>query len=56
MWKDEIVQEVRRIREDLSARFDNDPDAIMRDLVAKQHKSGRKIIPAPQRRPAKSKG
>ena len=56
MWKDPIVEEVRRARDALAARFDYDLAAMMRDLIEKQRKSGRKIIPAPPKRPVQPKG
>ncbi len=52
MWKDEIVEEVRRIRDELSARFNYDLDAIVRDLQEKQRRSGRKIISLAKKNPA----
>lgn len=36
MWKDPIVEEVRRVRDAYAARFDYDLDAIARDLREQQ--------------------
>jgi len=52
MWKDEIVEEVRRIRDELAARFNYDLDAIVRDLQEKQRRSGRKIVSLAMKSPA----
>ncbi len=52
MWKDDIVEEVRRTRDKLAARFNYDLDAIVRDLQEKQRRSGRKIISLVKKSPA----
>ena len=52
MWKDEIVEEVRRIRHEHAARFGNDLEKIAADLKEKERKSGRKVVSLPPRRPA----
>ena len=44
MWKDEIVDEVRRIREEHAAKFNHDLKAIYDDAVKQQKLSGRKIV------------
>ncbi len=47
MAKDEIVEEVRRIREEYARKFNFDLQAIFRDLKAKEEeerKKGRKIV------------
>jgi hypothetical protein len=36
MPSDPLVREVRRVRVALATRFNNDPDAIIRDLMARQ--------------------
>ena len=41
MWKDEIVQEVRRAREEYAAKFDHDIDAIFKDIKRREAESGR---------------
>lgn len=41
---DEIVDEIRRIREELSARFNHDLDAIFRYFKQRQRESGRKYL------------
>lgn len=51
MWKDEIVEEVRRIREANAAKFNHDLKAILDDARRRQHESGRKTVSFPPRKP-----
>lgn len=51
MWKDPIVEEVRRVRQAHAAKFNHDLDAIWRDLREQQEKSGRKVVSFPPKRP-----
>ncbi len=44
MWEDPIVAEVRRIREQLSERFDFDVKAIFADLRNRQTALGRRLV------------
>ena len=44
MWKDEIVEEVRRIREENAAKFNYDLKAILDDARKRQKLSGRKAV------------
>ena len=44
MWKDEIVEEVRRIREANAEKFNHDLKAIYEDAVKRQKASGRKTV------------
>jgi len=52
MWKDPIVEEVRKIREKHAARFKYDLDAICRDLKEQERKSGRRAVSLPAKKPA----
>ncbi|MFN0279070.1 MAG: hypothetical protein ACKVRN_10770 [Pyrinomonadaceae bacterium] len=52
MWKDEIVEEVRRIRDAQAAKFNYDIDAIVADARKRQKASGRKTVSFPPRKPA----
>ncbi len=49
VWKDEIVEEVRRARHEHAARFGNDLAAIFADLREKTRESGRKVVSLPPR-------
>ena len=50
MWEDPIVAEVRRVRAEHAAQFDNDLMAIYRDLKLEEQKSGRQFVTYPARR------
>ena len=45
------TEEIRAIRHELAARFDNDLDRIVADLWRQQHESGREYITLPKRPP-----
>jgi len=47
--KDEIVEEVRRVRHEHAAKFGNDLAAIVADLREMTRKSGRKVVSLPPR-------
>jgi len=44
MWKDEIVENIHRIREEYAKSFNYDLDAIFEDLRKKQAQSGREVV------------
>ncbi len=44
MWEDPIVSEVRRIREELAAKFNFDIGAIFEDIRKRQTKLGSRLI------------
>ena len=44
MWKDEIVEEIHRIREEYAKSFNYDLNAIFADLRKKQQESGREVV------------
>lgn len=52
MWKDEIVEETRRIRKEYAAQF-KDLAALCRDLQEKEATSEHKIVSFPPRKPAR---
>jgi hypothetical protein len=43
-WRDPVVTEIRRIREEYAARYAYDIEAICRAAREKQAKSGRKVV------------
>ena len=45
------TEEIRAIRHELAARFDNDLDRIVADLRRQQQESGREYITLPKRPP-----
>ena len=50
MWRDPIVEEVRRYRQEYAAELNHDLKAICRDLRERQKKSGRKSVSLPPKR------
>lgn len=49
MWNDPIVEETRRIRDEIAARFNYDVEALGRYYQSQQTKENRVVV----RRPAK---
>ncbi len=52
MWKDTIVEDVRKVREEHAAKFNFNLDAIYLDLKKQEKKSGRKILSLAKKRMA----
>jgi hypothetical protein len=50
MWKDEILEEIYRYREEYARSFDYDLDAIFRDLRNKQNAHKQKVVTLPIKR------
>lgn len=50
MGQDEIIQEVRAIREDLAARHDYDVRALYEEAKRREREGGRKVIQLEPRR------
>ena len=44
MWKDPIVEEVRKVREAHAAKFDYDSRKIYEDIKKRERESGRKYV------------
>ncbi|MFB2833870.1 MULTISPECIES: hypothetical protein [Floridanema] len=55
MWKDEVLEEIYKIREEHAQAFNYDLQAICDDLRQKQAASGRKIISEPLKQPQMDK-
>jgi hypothetical protein len=51
MWKDEILEEIHKIREEHAKAFNYDLDAMFSDWQKRQAESGREIISAPLKKP-----
>ena len=51
MWRDPIVEETRKRREQYAAQFKHDPDAIFEDIRKRQRQAGRKLASFPPRKP-----
>lgn len=50
LWKDPIVEEVRKNRDAYAKRFNYDLDVIFRDLKEKERRSGRVVLPCPAKK------
>ena len=55
MWKDPIVEEVRRIRQEHAKQFHYDLRAIVDDIRKHQEQTGRKYVRFEPRRPSGAK-
>ncbi len=56
MYKDEIVEEIHKYREEYARSFDYNLEVIFDDLRQKQMASGQKVVKLPiKRHPHKSK-
>lgn len=44
MWRDPIVEEVRRTRDEYARKFNYDLEAIVRDVQARQKKNGGRVV------------
>ena len=44
MWKVEIVEEVRKVRDEYAARFNYDLDAIYEDIKKQEMQTERKVV------------
>jgi hypothetical protein len=52
MWRDPIVEEIHRIRDEQARKFGYDLHAICEDIRKKQPTSGRPLVTRPPRKPA----
>jgi hypothetical protein len=52
MWNDEIVEEVRKARDEYAAQFDYDLGAIFKDIKREEEKSHRELVSLPPKKPA----
>lgn len=50
MWKDEIIEEVRKAREEYAAKFNYDIDAIYKDVKRREADSGSEFVSLPPRK------
>jgi hypothetical protein len=50
MWKDNIVEQVREVRQEYAKRFNYDLDRIYADLKKQESKSRRRTVSLPPKR------
>jgi hypothetical protein len=51
MWRDQIVEELHKVREDYARQFNFDINAICKFFQEKQAQSGREVVSFPPRKP-----
>lgn len=51
MWRDPIVEETRKRRDEYAAKFNHDPDAIFEDIRKRQSQAGKTLVSFPARKP-----
>jgi hypothetical protein len=51
MWRDPIVDETRKRREEYAAKFRHDADAIFEDIRQRQRQAGMQTVSFPPRKP-----
>ncbi len=54
MWKDPIVEETRKLRDEYASKFNHDIDAIFEDIQKRQTQSAQKPVSFPPRKPVKT--
>ena len=54
MWKDPVVEETRKIREQYANKFNHDIDAIYEDIQRRQALSVKKPVSLPARKLSKA--
>jgi len=50
MWNDEIVEEVRKARDEYAAQFNYDLEAIFQDIKQQEDKSHRELVSLPPKK------
>ena len=51
MWKDEIVEETRKAREEYAAKFNYDLEAIYIDLKKQEEQTPQNLVSLPSKQP-----
>lgn len=51
MWKDPIVAETRKLREEYARQFGHNADAIFEDILRRQSAAGKRLVTFPPRKP-----
>lgn len=51
MWTDELVEDVRKVREEYAAKFNYDLEAIYQDLKKQEREGRRKVVSLPPKEP-----
>jgi hypothetical protein len=51
MWKDPLVEEIRKLRDQYASQHNHDIDAIFEDIQQRQAQSDKKMVSFPPRKP-----
>ena len=51
MWKDPIVQETRKLREEYAAKFEGDSEAMFQDILKRQALHKERLVSFQPRKP-----
>ena len=51
MWEDEIVAEVRKVRDEYGERFNHDLEAIYKDIKEQEKQNQRMVVCLPPKKP-----
>ena len=51
MWRDPIVEETRKRRDEYAAEFNFNADAIFDDIQKRQREAGKRLVSFPVRKP-----
>ncbi|MGH9928233.1 MAG: hypothetical protein ACREA9_03285 [Pyrinomonadaceae bacterium] len=51
MWEDEIVEQVRRVRDEYAAKFNYDLEAIYKDIKEQEEQNQHKVVSLPPKKP-----
>ena len=51
MWTDEIVEDVRKLREEYASKFNYDLEAIYQDLKKQEQEGRHKVVSLPPKEP-----
>ncbi|HXM48752.1 MAG TPA: hypothetical protein VN956_12975 [Pyrinomonadaceae bacterium] len=51
MWNDEIVEEVRKVRDEYAALLDYDLEAIFKNIKQQEETSHREVVSLPPKKP-----
>ena len=54
MWKDPIVEETRKLREQYASQHNHNIDTIFEDIKQRQGKSKKRLVSFPPRKPIKT--
>jgi hypothetical protein len=50
MWKDEIVEEVRKVRDEYASKFNYNLDAIYEDIKKQEKQTKREVVSLPPKK------